>query len=162
MPLGNSPQIFTKETLPKIFKKTTFFIHSNCAIYRKKHVVAFGGLNPKLKSFSDWYLNCLVALHHGVGYIPSLFGAFRLSEKSYANILKSSEHQEGMFHALMSDIQERNLENLFKSTGLLSHGGIRLVLFLAKHKEYRSYFPLAFFKKCHFHLNKLLKTQKQS
>ena len=62
----------------------------------------------------------------------------------------------------MSDIQERNLENLFKSTGLLSHGGIRLVLFLAKHKEYRSYFPLAFFKKCHFHLNKLLKTQKQS
>jgi glycosyltransferase involved in cell wall biosynthesis len=159
MPLGDSPQIFTKETLPKIFKKTTFFIHSNCAIYRKKHVVAFGGLNPKLKSFGDWYLNCLVALHHGVGYIPSLFGAFRLSEKSYANILKSSEHQEGMFHALMSDIQERNLENLFKSTGLLSHGGIRLVLFLAKHKEYRSYFPRAFFKKCHFHLNKLLKEE---
>ncbi len=159
MPLGNSPQIFTKERLPKIFRKTTFFIHSNCAIYRKKHIVAFGGLNPKLKSFSDWYLNCLIALHHGVGYIPSPFGAFRLSEKSYANTLKTSRHQEKMFHALLSDIKERGLESLFKSTGLLSHGGIRLVLFLAKHKEYRYYFPRAFFKKCHFHLNKLLKEE---
>ncbi|MCB1110508.1 MAG: glycosyltransferase family 2 protein, partial [Chlamydiia bacterium] len=159
MPFGNATQILTKDMLPQVFKKTTFFIHTNCAIHRKKHLIQFGGLNPKLKSLGDWYLNCLVALHYGVGYIPSYFGAFRLTETSYSQKLKSSEHQDGMFHSLLQDIKERNLEHLFKDVGLLSHGGIRLVLFLAKQKEYRAFFPRAFLKKCHFHFNKLFKSR---
>lgn len=159
MPLGNKPQIFSKDILPKIFKKTTFFIHTNCAIYRRKHVVEFGGLNPKLLSISDWYLNCQIALHYGAGYIPTPVAAFRLSSQSYSSILKASPERDKIYHALMEEIHNggEEWEALFRETGLLSHVGIRLVLFLAKHKEYQSFFPLAFLKKCHFHYNKLVK-----
>lgn len=157
MPLGNAPQAFTPDQLPRIFKKTTFFIHSNCTLYRRKHVLELGGLNPKLKSYGDWHMNCQIALKYGVGYIPALFGAFRLSEKSYAQKLKGSQDQETMFHTLLEEIEKSGMQQIYKKTGLLAQGGIRLVLFLAKTRRYRSYFPRAFIKKCHFHLNKLLK-----
>ena len=155
-PFGNTPKMFTKETIAKVFKKTTFFIHTNCTIYRRKHVLEMDGHLPKLKSISDWYMTVEIALKHGVGVIPEVFGAFRICENSYSNSLKSSRHQDEMFHALMKELKKKNLEKVFKSSGLLAHVGISLVLFVAKHSEYRSFFLKAFAKKCHFHLKKLI------
>ncbi len=159
MPLGNQPRIFDAKALPKIFKKTTYFIHTTCAIFRRKHFLEFGGLNPKLLSVGDWYLNCQVALKYGAAYLPHYFAAFRLHDESYSKRLKSSPQQEEMFHALMKEIKETGpeWEKLVKDTGLLAHAGIGMVLFLAKYPEYRSYFPRAFLKKCHFHWSFLRK-----
>ncbi|MBF5059904.1 glycosyltransferase family 2 protein [Candidatus Neptunochlamydia vexilliferae] len=159
MPLGNKPRSFDAQTLPKIFKKTTYFIHTTCAIFRRKHLLEFGGLNPKLLSLSDWYLNCQIALKYGAAYLPHYFAAFRLHDESYSKKLKASPKQEEMFHALMEEIKETGpeWEKLVKKTGLLAHAGVRMVLFLAKHPEYRSYFPRAFLKKCQFHWSFLRK-----
>ncbi|MCB1107773.1 MAG: glycosyltransferase family 2 protein [Chlamydiia bacterium] len=155
--LGEVPQIFSPEELLKIFRKTTFFIHSNCTLYRKKYVEDLGGLNPRLKSYGDWHLNCQIALKYGIGYIPSFFGAFRLSDNSYAKKIKNSPELNKIFQTLMEEIEMNGLAKIYKSTGLIAQGGIQFVLFLAKTKQYRHYFPLAFIKKCHFHLNTLLK-----
>lgn len=154
MPLPDKTHIFMPHELKQLFKKSTYFIHTNCSIYRKKYVDEFGGLNPKLLSISDWYLTCQIALKYGVGYIPKPFGAFRLSSNSYAQALKSSPIKNQMFQNLMNQIESEGKEwnRLVKHSGLLAQAGVRMVLFLLKHPRYWNYFPKAFFKKCQFAL----------
>ena len=152
MPLPDKIHIFRPRELEKLFKKSTYFIHTNCSIYRKKYVDEFGGLNPKLLSISDWYITCQIALKYGVVYIPEPFGAFRLSPASYAQTLKSSPKKDEMFYNLMDQIKAEGKEwsKIVKSSGLLAQAGVRMVLFTLKHPKYWSYFPKAFFKKCEF------------
>lgn len=152
MPLPNKVHIFTPVQIEKLFKKSTFFIHTNCSIYRKKYIDKFGGLDPKLLSISDWYVTCQIALHYGVGYIPEPFGAFRLSSTSYAQTLKSSPAKDKMFQNLMEKIKSEGevWDIAVKNSGLLAQAGVRMVIFLLKHPQYWRYFPKAFFKKCQF------------
>lgn len=151
-PLPNKIHIFLPQELKQLFKKSTYFIHTNCSIYRKKYVDEFGGLDPKLLSISDWYVTCQIALKYGAGYIPKPFGAFRLSSTSYAQALKSSPIKNLMFQNLMNQIQSEGKEwnRTVKQSGLLAQAGVRMVLFLLKHPTYWSYFPKAFIKKCQF------------
>ncbi len=152
-PLPDKVHIFNPKELAKVFKKSLFFIHSNCSIYRKKYIEEFGGLNPKLLSISDWYITCQIALHYGVGYIPHPFGAFRLSPTSYAQSLKNSPTKETMFQNLMDEIKSEGEEwtKTIKNSGLLAQAGAHMVLFILKHPHYWPFFPKAFLKKCQFY-----------
>ncbi|MDJ0652387.1 MAG: glycosyltransferase family 2 protein [Simkaniaceae bacterium] len=152
--LPDKTHIFMPHALKKLFKKSTFFIHTNCSIYRKKYIDECGTLNPKLLSLCDWYINCQIALKYGVGYVPKPFGAFRLSSSSYSQALKKSPAKNQMFQSLMDQIHSEGKEwtRTVKQSGLLAQAGIQMVLFLLKHPRYWSYFPKAFFKKCQFAL----------
>ncbi|QVL57836.1 MAG: glycosyltransferase family 2 protein [Simkaniaceae bacterium] len=155
MPLPDKVQIFKPNELIKLFRKSTFFIHTNCSIYRKKYIDEFGGLDSNLLSISDWYVTCQIALHYGVGYIPEPFGAFRLSPTSYAQALKNSPIKDEMFQHLMKKVKSEGKawDRVVKNSGLLAQAGVRMILFLLKRPQYWNYFPKAFFKKCQFAFN---------
>lgn len=152
MPLPDKTAIFAPHELIQLFTKSTYFIHTNCSLYRKKYVDEFQGLDPKLLSISDWYLTCQIALKYGAGYIPKPFGAFRLSSSSYAQTLKKSPSKNQMFEHLMDQIKSEGAEwnRVVKRSGLLAQAGIQMILFLTKHPKYWSYLPKAFIKKCQF------------
>ncbi|MCB1084852.1 MAG: glycosyltransferase family 2 protein [Chlamydiia bacterium] len=157
--LGKELRLLLPKETAALFRNTTFFIHTNCTIYRKKPLFEYGGLNPKLKSLCDWYLSCQIALHHPIAYLPSLMAAFRLDEASYSKSTKRASNNDEMFHALMEQILSEGSEwkHAVASTGMLSHAGIQMVLFLMREKKYRKFFPKAFLKKCQFHYHHLFR-----
>lgn len=162
MLMGNRSLALSPDALVKTFARTIFFINTNATLYRRKHLLEFGGYDQKLLHISDWYLSYQVALHHGAGYIPKTFGAFRLSPDSYSAHLKHSFEKNAVYHYLIQQIQSEGKawNRIFRKTGLLAHVGVSMILFLFFHPRYWSYLPTAFLKKCQFHWHKVTKTKK--
>lgn len=63
----------------------------NSCIFRKSCYVECGGLNEKLKSYSDIFLGMLISVKYGVCYIPKNFTAFRVRDGSFSSQLSSDE-----------------------------------------------------------------------
>lgn len=63
----------------------------NSCIFRKSCFFECGGLNEKLKAYSDIFLGMLVSVKYGVCYIPKNYTAFRVRDGSYSSQLSSTE-----------------------------------------------------------------------
>lgn len=63
----------------------------NSCIFRKSCYFECGGLNEKLKAYSDIFLGMFVSVKYGVCYIPKNYAAFRVRDGSYSSQLSSVE-----------------------------------------------------------------------
>lgn len=63
----------------------------NSCIFRRLCYFECGGLNEKLKSYSDIFLGMFVSVRYGVCYIPKNYTAFRVRDGSYSSQLRSPD-----------------------------------------------------------------------
>jgi len=59
------------------------WIHSTAAIYRREALVSAGGFIPELYFYCDVFAGFVIALRHGVCYIPEPMSAFRITDSNY-------------------------------------------------------------------------------
>lgn len=103
-----TPCFFSPEEVISLFRKTPFFIFSHVSLFRKKAFSEIGGF-PSIYHMSDWYLNCKIALHYGIGYVPKPFGAFRLLQNSFGHsYLKSKEKRKKALLTLLATIDQED------------------------------------------------------
>jgi len=152
-----TPHTFSPLQLRRVLQLTPFFIHSSATLYKKEALLDCGGLKESLGSLSDWYLNWQIAFHYGVGYLPELFCAFRLSENSYSQKQKRSKNRNQLYQKLLDEIATggKKWNQFFVATGLLAHIGVPILPFLLRRPRYWAHFIPAFIKKIHLFIHKL-------
>ena len=64
----------------------------NTTIYRRKPLLALGGFDPELKSFSDGFVSRVLALRHGACFIPEPLAIWRRVDMGYASSTSSDQH----------------------------------------------------------------------
>ncbi len=151
------PSFFSPDEMEKVIKKTSFFIHTSACLYRKEAVLQYQGYTENLKHLADWYLNYLIALDHGVGYLPQPFAAFRFMKASYSYSLQSKRKiRNALYEKLIENIEslDTKKKDLFLKTGLLGQIGVHMIEYLLMRPSKWRYFSMAFYKKCHYFLKK--------
>lgn len=69
--------------LENLRRRENWFTGNTC-IYHRKALLEAGGLIPELGAFSDGFIQLVLALKHGVCFIPETLGVFRISAAGYA------------------------------------------------------------------------------
>jgi len=136
-------QIFSADKTIFNCRNNDFTIFSSAAIYRKDIFLKYG-YDESLNCFSDFYLNCQIALNHSVAYVPKGLGAFRVVAESYSqkarkNFRLRTASALSFFKKL--DAEPTQIKKKFKKSGILSCGGYFFLLFLILHPRSSKYIP---------------------
>lgn len=65
----------------------------NTTIFRRQPLLAAGGLDPKLRSFSDGFISRVLALRHGACFIPEPLAIWRRVDAGYAGSTSRDLHE---------------------------------------------------------------------
>lgn len=63
----------------------------NTTVFRRQPLLAVGGFDPELKSFSDGFISRVLALRHGACFIPEPLAIWRRVDRGYAGSTSSDE-----------------------------------------------------------------------
>lgn len=126
------PLMIAPDQIIKIFRKTKFWIPSHSTIYRTAVVKKYGGQNNKLFHHADWYLNLQIAFNEFIGYVPRGFCLMRIRQDSFSSINgRDKKIYKGLFSSLMIEMQNSDLKNEFKRSGVLTQLGWNFFFFFA-------------------------------
>lgn len=84
--LSRQPAYFDAETLMRIFKRNYFHISTNTGLYRSEAFHTAGGYRPDLHWLMDWFPTMVIALRHGVCYLPEALTYLTVRGNSYSAI----------------------------------------------------------------------------
>lgn len=145
IPNKNKVEIFShQETIQLLSQK--FFIASWSTLYQKNAYLRFRH-DKKLASLSDFYLNCQIALHYPIAYIPEPLACARIQVKkgSYGDrIRKSLGVRKRVYRHLMDLVlkkEDLSFRRDFKKADLLCQTGFFLLLTAALTPSYWIYLP---------------------
>jgi len=65
----------------------------NTTVFRRQPLLAVGGFDPELESFSDGFISRVLALRHGACFIPEPLAMWRRVDRGYAGSTSSDEHK---------------------------------------------------------------------
>lgn len=88
--LSSAPIYFSIGDLVKIMQKSYMYITGTPSIYRRSAFIEAGTHLPGLKWHGDWFACLVIALRHGICYIPEPLVKYRVSSSSYS----SSSHRD--------------------------------------------------------------------
>jgi len=86
--VSRCPVYFSPERCKAMVCKYNNWIHSSAAIYRRDALLAVGGFIPELYSYCDVFAGFVIALKHGVCYLPEPLAAFRITGGNYRSIFE--------------------------------------------------------------------------
>lgn len=69
------------------------WIAGNTTIFRRQPLLAAGGFDPELESFSDGFISRVLALRHGACFIPEPLAIWRRVDSGYAGSTSGDEHK---------------------------------------------------------------------
>lgn len=146
----NSPTKIPPEDLEKLFLFSPLWIPSHASLFRRDCVLECNGFEEKLRHLADWFLNVKIALMHGVVYVPSSFGAFRVSDQSYGAKSNRSFKKKIQIHKSLFDLlssESELFQKRFQKSGALGQIPSDCLLYLLFHISLWDYLPYAFFRK---------------
>jgi hypothetical protein len=144
------PATLSAETVRKQYLHGPLWIPTHASLYRRDLLLKYGGLQDSLKHLCDWYLNCKIAALHGIGYIPTSFGAFRVSRTSYsAQWNRSYQKKIALYKQLFSMISQETPEfqKIFCKSGMLGLISSDVLLYGLFRPYLWKYLPRAFYRK---------------
>ena len=65
----------------------------NTTVFRRQPLLAAGGFDPELKSFSDGFISRVLALRHGACFIPEPLAIWRRVDVGYASSMNRDLHE---------------------------------------------------------------------
>jgi glycosyltransferase involved in cell wall biosynthesis len=86
--VSRQPVYFSSEQCKAMICKYDNWIHSTATIYLRDALLAAGGFIPELHSYCDVFVGFVIALKHGVCYIPEPLSAFRITDSNYRSIFE--------------------------------------------------------------------------
>lgn len=109
----------TTEKAYSILNKAGTWLVGNTTIYRKKALIDCGGFIPELHSFSDAFIQQVIALKYGACFIPEPLACWRRMDSGYASSTGANPDimKEITYHAV--HLMQTTYSNLF-SKGYIS------------------------------------------
>lgn len=143
--LGNKKRYFSPEELIKIMRKRILYPSGFGTIFRR-NVFEEVGLLPELKWSSDRIYSIIIALRHGICYVPEPLAYQRRRVESYSEkgMKNRKEHRQVIKNILELLKKPQNsdvLPKIKKSCALASLGMpmLRVLFFSPKHRDYLSF-----------------------
>ena len=98
--LATEPSYFPPEEYLALQRKHPFNLSGHSSLFRRSAVLAAGGFRPELRWHADWFLYQVLALRHGLCYVPNVSAALRVASDSYsmAGIRNRSGQHEVVLH----------------------------------------------------------------
>lgn len=144
------PATLSAEIVRKQYLHGPLWIPTHASLYRRDLILKHGGLQDSLKHLCDWYLNCKIAAFHGIGYIPTSFGAFRVLKTSYsAQWNRSYQKKIVLYKQLFSILDQESAEfqKIFCKSGMLGLISSDVLLYGLSRPRLWKYLPFAFYRK---------------
>ncbi|MBF8262510.1 MAG: glycosyltransferase [Parachlamydiales bacterium] len=146
--------LIPSDSIKKQFLLTSLWIPTHASLYRRDLVVKYGCLNEGLKHLCDWYLNCKIALLHGIVYVPQSFGAFRVSTQSYSAKWNRLYLKKNMIYRCLFELlsqESASFQKIFSRSGVLGLISSDVFFHLLFQISLWKYIPSAFYRKtCNF------------
>jgi len=89
----NTPAFLTPMQVRKSLLRSEDWFMGNTTIYRREPLLALGGFDPELKSFSDGFISRVLALRHGACFIPEPLAIWRRVDLGYASSTSRDENE---------------------------------------------------------------------
>jgi hypothetical protein len=83
--VSKEPTYIAPEMARRLLIDDDSWIMGNTTIYRASSLAAIGGFDPSLQSFTDGFVCQVLALRHGVCFIPEALAVWRLGTDGFAN-----------------------------------------------------------------------------
>jgi glycosyltransferase involved in cell wall biosynthesis len=81
----SAPGFVSRDRVREMFLRIESWIAGNTVIFRSEPLLALGEFDPKLRSFCDAFLYRVLALRHGVCFIPEPVGIQRPNDSGYSS-----------------------------------------------------------------------------
>jgi glycosyltransferase involved in cell wall biosynthesis len=84
LPFGREPHYVAPDEVVEIARRYNFFFYTGSALLRREAVLAAGSLIPELRWHADWFLDFVLALRHGIAFLPEECSVMSTSPGSYS------------------------------------------------------------------------------
>lgn len=84
--ISKVPRYFSPEDVAHVLQQYGRWIHSPSVIFRKDALMQEQGFREELGSFSDTFVNLVIALRYGVCFVPEPLSCWRLISTGYATM----------------------------------------------------------------------------
>jgi glycosyltransferase involved in cell wall biosynthesis len=84
--LSKQPAFYGPDALAREWRRNYFHISSNSAVYRAAPFRAAGGYRDDLGWLCDWFVTTVIALRHGVCYLPEQLTFLTVRSDSYSAV----------------------------------------------------------------------------
>jgi glycosyltransferase involved in cell wall biosynthesis len=107
LPFGDKTRFIAPDEIASIIRRRNFTLFTGAALLRRDAVMAAGGLTPELQWHCDWLLDFVLALRHGVCYVPQPFAVFHVGPECYSQGRFDWTRQRGVLTELIVTLAER-------------------------------------------------------
>lgn len=82
--VSDEPVYLSPDTAARAMAQRGFFIAAHTCIVRRSAMVDYGPFQTELRWHYDWFLLTVLALQHGVCYVPDCMALLRIVDRSYS------------------------------------------------------------------------------
>jgi glycosyltransferase involved in cell wall biosynthesis len=120
LPFGDTPRYISPDEVVAVGRQRNFFFYTGSALLRRKAILA-AGLLPELRWNADWLLDFVLALRHGVYYVPEEFSVVATSPESYSQGRRNWHDQRRILEFLIPILHQHYSDVLprFREAALL-------------------------------------------
>ena len=141
--LSTRPVYLPPAEIYTLMQRNPFTFSSNSIIYRRQAMVDAGGFIDALQWQSDWFINLVAALRHGVCYVPEVLSVYRVDPNSYSAAgMSQSEVQRQLVCSILDYFQRSEYSDLapiIRKAGLIPEYRFRTLYWLlcsARHRRF--------------------------
>ena len=142
---GGGTLFFEPKKMVKSFRNQNLKISALAAVVRKDLVQQYGGFDPLLHYYSDWYLFNEIAFKHPMALITEPLSRFRIHDSNYSNVVRHNKKiKMAVYRRIFEKLDQK--ENKFyrkqiRKSALLSSVFHDLFWKLLVNPKYLSFWP---------------------
>lgn len=141
--LSDEPRYFDPAALVALLTRNYFHMSSNTGLYRLSAFREAGGYHADLHWLMDWFAGLVMALRHGVCYLPEHLTCLTVRSDSYsAHNLRNGKAQRPLLErvlALLASPDYADVAPLMQRAGLLPEYHLRTLFWLMQSREGRKF-----------------------
>jgi glycosyltransferase involved in cell wall biosynthesis len=145
--LSERPTYFTPDALIALLKRNYFHMSSNTGLYRLRAFREAGGYDPELHWLMDWFTGLVMALRHGVCYLPEQLTFLTVRGDSYsAHNLRDGKAQRPLLERVLKLLASPTYADIapkMRRAGLLPEYHPRTFFWLLQSREGRKFITAA-------------------
>jgi len=140
LPLGKYPIYIDPKKYIEFQRYKCFNLWGHSSVFRRSIFLGDDGFDVSLKWHADWFIYNVLALKHGICYVPEVLAAFRISDNSYSNAgIRDREEQDLILCKMMDKLLDEynpDILNKFIDSNLFSIYGEDIVNVIKANNKY--------------------------
>ncbi len=140
LPLGNLSRYISPKEFVLLQRYSPFNIWGHSSLFRRTAVAEVGQFDPAIAWHADWFLYNIMAIRHGICYVPEVLSALRIAEGSYSSKKSRSLEQQVAVLARLMDVlktpQYSDVLPFFLEANLMAQYGPEFIQTIQRHPRH--------------------------